>query len=91
MKRQFLILIAIAAFAIASTTNVFGQTGKSVKADVKFDFQIGERIYPAGEYLIERVSPQSNNILQIRSIGDANKKQIIVAGVANAGKRQRRN
>ena len=88
MKKQFLILIAIAAFAIVSTTNAFGQTGKTVKADVKFDFQIGERIYPAGEYLVERVSQQSDNILQIRSVGDANKKQIIVAGAANAGKRQ---
>ena len=88
MKRQFLILIAIAAFVIVSTPNAFVQTGKTVKADVKFDFQIGEGIYPAGEYVIERVSPQSDNILQIRSSGDANKKQIIVAGVANAGKRQ---
>ena len=76
MKRQFLILIAIAVFATALTTNAFGQTGKTVKANVKFDFQIGERIYPAGEYWIELIS---DNILLIRSAGDPNKKQILLA------------
>lgn len=88
MKRQFLMLIAIAAFATAFTTNAFGQAGKTVRANVKFDFQIGDRIYPAGEYRIESISRQSDNILQIRSVGDANKKQIIVANYSNAGKRQ---
>ncbi len=88
MKRQFLILIAIAAFATALTTNAFGQTGKAVKANVKFDFQIGERIYPAGEYRIESISRHSDNILLISSVGDANKKQIIVANHSSAGERQ---
>lgn len=88
MKRHHLILIAVAVFAIASTPNAFGQPGKAVKTGVKFDFRIGERIYPAGEYLIERLSAQSDNILQIRSVSDENKSQIIAAGIANAGKRQ---
>ncbi|MCA1638360.1 MAG: hypothetical protein LC768_08505 [Acidobacteria bacterium] len=88
MKRQFLILIAIAAFATTLTTNAFGQTGKTVKANVKFDFQIGERIYPAGENLIQSISRLNDNILQIRSVGNADKKQIILANHSNAGKRQ---
>jgi hypothetical protein len=88
MKRQFLILIAIAAFATALTTNTFGQTGKTVRANVKFDFQIGERIYPAGEYRIGSISRLNDNILQIRSVGDANKNHIIIANHSNAGKRQ---
>ena len=88
MKRQFLILIAIAAFATALTTNASGQTGKTVRANVKFDFQIGDRIYPAGEYRIESISFQNDNILQIRSVGDVNKNQIILANYSNAGKRQ---
>ena len=88
MKRQFLVLIAIAAFATALSTNAFGQTGKTVKANVQFDFQIGERMYPAGEYRIESISFQSDNVLQIRSVGDANKKQIFLANYSNAGKRR---
>jgi len=85
MKRQFLILIAIAALAAALPTNAFGQTGKTVKANVKFDFQIGERIYPAGEYRIESISRLNDNILQIRSVGDVNKNQMFVANYSIGG------
>ncbi len=87
MKRQFLILIAIAAFATALTTNAFGQTGNTVRANVKFDFQIDDRIYPAGEYWVESIS-QSNNLLRIRSVSDVNKQQFIVANHSKVGKRQ---
>jgi hypothetical protein len=79
MKRHFLVLIAIAAFATALTTNAFGQTGKAVRAKVAFDFQIGERIYPAGEYQIESIGYPSEYILQIRSLGDGNKNEFFFA------------
>lgn len=88
MKKQFLILFAIVTFAAALNVEAFGQTGRTVKADIKFNFQIGGRVYPAGAYLIESIGRQSDNILQVRSVGDADKKQIIVAGAINAGKRQ---
>jgi hypothetical protein len=88
MKRQFLLLFAIAVFATALTTNASGQTVKTVRANVKFDFQTGDRIYPAGEYQIQSISDQSDNILLIRSVRDANKNQIIFANHSNAGKRQ---
>jgi hypothetical protein len=88
MKKQFLILIAIAAFTVGLNTNAFGQAGKTADANVKFDFQIGDRLYPAGNYRIESISRQSDNILRIRSLGDANKNQIIVATLLNAGKGQ---
>ena len=88
MRRQFLILIAIAALGTGLATKALGQTGKTVRANVKFDFQIGAHIYPAGEYRIASISRQSDNILQIRSVVDANKNQLIIAGHSNAGKRQ---
>ncbi|MGI8838016.1 MAG: hypothetical protein ACR2H4_15455 [Pyrinomonadaceae bacterium] len=88
MKKQFLVLIAIAAFTTVLTTNAFGQAGKTADAHVKFDFQIGGRIYPAGNYRIESMSRQSDNILRIRSLGGANKSQIIVTTLSNAGKGQ---
>jgi len=88
MKRQFLILIAIVAFATTLTTNALGQTGKTVKANIKFDFHIGERVYPAGEYRIESIGSMSETILQIRSVGDTNKNDIIVANHSNEGERQ---
>lgn len=88
MKKQFLILIAIAAFTTFLTTNAYGQTGKTASANVTFDFQIGDRLYPAGNYRIESISRQSDNILRIRSLGGANKNQLIVTTLSNAGKGQ---
>ena len=88
MKRQFLILIAIAAFTTVLSTSAFGQAGKTANANVTFDFQIGDRFYPAGNYRIESISRQSDNILRIRSLGGANKNQLIVSTLANAGKAQ---
>jgi hypothetical protein len=88
MKRRFLILIATAAFVSALSTNALGQTDIAVKASVKFDFHIGERLYPAGEYRIESIGSMSGTILQIRSVGDTNHRQIIMANHSNPGKRQ---
>lgn len=87
MKRHFLLLVAMVVFATAFTTNVSGQTGKTVRANVKFDFQIGDRVYPAGEYRIESVG-QPENILRIISVGDVKKTQFILANHSNAGKTQ---
>lgn len=83
MKRQFLLLIAIAVLGTAFTTNASGQTGKTVRANVKFDFQIGDRIYPAGEYWIESTS-WHGNVLRIRNVSD-NKTAFFHANQSNAG------
>lgn len=88
MKRQFLILIAIAVFATTVTTHASGQTTKTTRSNVKFDFQIGDHAYPAGEYQIESISGVSDNILLIRSVGDPNNNCIIVANHSNAFKMQ---
>ena len=77
MKRQFLILIAIAAFATALTTNASGQTRKTTRTNVEFDFQIGDRIYPAGQYQIESISDQ-RHLLRISNVSNAKKTQIIL-------------
>lgn len=88
MKRHFLLLVAMVVFATAFTTNVSGQTEKAVRANVKFDFQIGDRVYPSGEYRIESVGRQPDNTLRIISVGDMNKTQFILANHSNAGKTQ---
>ena len=86
MKRQFLFLVAIAVFTTALATNASGQTGKTLRSNVEFDFQIGDRLYPAGAYRIELMS--GANVLLITSAGDTNKKQIILAGYSEGSKGQ---
>ena len=87
MKRQFLILIAIAAFATALTTNASGQTRKTTRTNVEFDFQIGDRIYPAGQYQIESISDQ-RHLLRISNVSNAKKTQIILANLQLATRTQ---
>ena len=88
MKRQFLILIAIAAFATALTTNASGQTRKTTRTNVEFDFQIGDRIYPAGQYQIESISDKGH-LLRISNVSNAKKTQIILANLQLATRTQR--
>ena len=85
MKRQFLFLIAVAIFASALTTNASGQSVKTVKVNVKFDFQIRDRTYPAGEYRIQSIGNQPDNILQIRSVSDSTKSQFIATNHSTTG------
>lgn len=88
MKRQFLLLIAIAVFAAAFTTSASGQSVKTVKVNVMFDFKIGDRTYPAGEYRIQSIGNQPDNILQIRSVSDAAKSQFIATNHSTSVIRQ---
>jgi hypothetical protein len=89
MKRQFLVLIAVAAFAAALTTTAFGQAGDTVKVNIKFDFQIAERQFPAGEYRIETMSRQSDNVLLIRSVSDMKNNWLFFANNSIGGKGKR--
>ena len=88
MKRQYQLLFAIAVFATALTINVSGQTARMATANVKFDFQIGDRVYPAGQYRIGLTSAQSDNILLISNVCDTNKSQIILVRSSTKGKSQ---
>ena len=87
MKRHLLILIAIVAFTTGFTANAFGQAGKAVKANITFDFQIRDRIYPAGEYRIE-LARGHDNILKITSLSGASKSGFILANQSNVGAKQ---
>ena len=85
MKRQFLLLIAIAVFATAFTTNASGQTGKTVRANVKFDFQIGDRLYPAGNIGLNQ-SPAEPTFCESESVKRREaKRNSIRANQSNAG------
>lgn len=84
MKKQILLLVAIAVLATAFSTDVSGQTGGNIKVNVKFNFQVGDHTYPAGEYWIKSTSRQPDNILLIISVKDGNKKRFIVANHATS-------
>jgi hypothetical protein len=79
MKKHLLILCAMAVFVTALATTTYAQTSKTLRVNVQFDFRIGDRIYPAGEYRIETLSSQADNVMVIRNVNDPDKTQIILA------------
>jgi hypothetical protein len=87
MKKQILNHLAIIVLlTAASATAVLAQ---SVKVDIKFDFRIGKKVYPAGEYILRQPSRTNDNVLQIGSAAEGKSKdQLIITTVSNAGKIQ---
>ena len=79
MKRPFLILFATAVFVTALAATTMGQTGETLRVNVKFDFRIGDRIYPAGEYRIESLSSAADNVIVIRNVNDRDSTRFIMA------------
>lgn len=88
MKKQFVILFAIAVLVTALTTTAVGQSSKTVRVNVKFDFRLGDHLLPAGEYGIESMSSQPDSLLVIRNLHDPNKAQVILARHLDAGKKR---
>lgn len=88
MKKFILLAIAIIAFLnVWATTNVSAQSGKAIKVNVEFDFQVRDKILPAGEYYIEAASRANDNAFFIRDV-DNGKSQVIMGSHLFAGKAQ---
>jgi hypothetical protein len=87
MKKQFLIFIAVIVSLSALAANAPAQRAKTVKADVNFDFQIGDKTYPAGEYLIESVN-NGGNALRMKGAGKGNNRLLIAGDLYTGGRLQ---
>lgn len=88
MKNHLLWIIAIIVLLNVWTAGeVSAQSLKAAKVKIGFDFQIGDKKYPAGDYIVESVSRTNDNLLQISNTNGKNKK-LIVANLSNAGKRE---
>lgn len=61
MKRRILKTFAtLGFFAALAVTSAHAQTSFVQTASIPFDFTAGDRKFPAGEYLVERINPQSD-------------------------------
>jgi hypothetical protein len=60
MKRITLNLLWLAAFTLSLTAAGYSQSAKlMLKAQVPFEFNVGEKVFPAGEYKVARVTPET--------------------------------
>ncbi|HEX8843955.1 MAG TPA: hypothetical protein VF791_04900 [Pyrinomonadaceae bacterium] len=72
MKKQALkavtMLISIIALAFMTAVATSAQSrGHSLKADIPFDFAVGDKMLPAGEYTVGKASTQDDSVISIRS------------------------
>jgi hypothetical protein len=81
----FNVIIAFILVGIIAAIAASAQTVKSVKTQIAFDFRVGDKIFPAGEYLFESVSRTSDNLLRIKNV-ETGESQLLIAGLVNAGK-----
>jgi stage III sporulation protein SpoIIIAA len=83
----FNVIIAFILVGIIAAIAASAQTVKSVKTQIAFDFRVGDKIFPAGEYLFESVSRTSDNLLRIKNV-ETGESQLLIAGLVNAGGRR---
>ena len=67
MKNLRSILFVLAAILIVPAVRA-QQNG--IKADIPFDFVVGDRAYPAGEYLLKSVLNDGVGIIRIENVQD---------------------
>ena len=87
MKRQALMILTTLSFLVMLTaTSVCAQTSTTLMANIPFEFVIGNRAFPAGEYTFRC---RFTNVIQIQSL-DRGESMFVLAGPAK-GKRKTRN
>ena len=88
MKKYLLMLIAGLIFLnVFEAQDVSAQSLKNIRAEVPFDFRIGDKLYPAGVYYLESISRLNGNLLQLRSF-ETKKQQLLATNETYAGERQ---
>lgn len=88
MKKYLLIwFVGIIFFNVSGAGEVSAQSSKSIDVEIEFDFRVGDKLYPAGDYRLESVGGPSDNVFRLRGANDENR-QLIVAQATSAAKRQ---
>jgi hypothetical protein len=93
MKRQAYTMIAmlvlVGSMAVAAQAQTNGRT--EMRASIPFEFNVGDKTMPAGEYTISQINPSSDHaVLQLRSKDGRNNAMIQmnnVIGKASEGTR----
>lgn len=84
MKKHFISIAALFSFVLVlSVASTFAQSVRSVRVNIPFEFQVGKKTLPAGDYrvaappatigvrtlLLSGINEHVNNFLSISSVG----------------------
>ncbi len=66
MKKQALTVLSMASlFVLLAVGSAYADPGSEVRADVPFDFIVGNKTHPAGSYAVEYTQPQGVFLIHI--------------------------
>lgn len=92
MKKQFVQICLLAGFFVGLMISVQAQVGMRYRAHIPFDFSVGNKTLPAGDYVIEMTNKSSKqNFLTIRETktGETKIVQVIPKGINAKSKTSR--
>ncbi len=66
MKKQALTVLSMASlFVLLAVGSAYADPGSEVRADVPYDFMVGNKTYPAGSYAVQYTDPQGVFLIHI--------------------------
>lgn len=87
MKKQLMSALLGLALMASMAASVFAQSGRRVTVHIPFDFVVAGRQMPAGDYIVRRVSKDSENALLIQSEDGRNAATVFTSASRREAKR----
>jgi hypothetical protein len=90
MRKQSLRIVVLFSFiAVLAVSSVQAQQGRELTARIPFSFVVGNERFPAGDYSLTRLNPQSDRAaVAIKSMDGRRSKVVLLIPVRAVGKTQ---
>lgn len=73
-NRLATITVLFTTLAFLTAVSTAAQTKRSMNIEIPFEFIVGEEVYDAGEYTLERLNPRNPSILMLKNSEGVGKK-----------------
>ncbi len=89
MKKQSLRIVVLFSFlALVTVSSARAQSGRELTASIPFAFVVGDKAFPAGEYSLTRLNPQSDKAAMAIKSADGRLSKIMLLTPVESGKTQ---
>jgi len=84
MSRWLPVAMALGSLVLMGTGSAYAQGAESVRAEIPFDFKVGEATLPAGEYRLRYDPSEAQGVLTVRS-ADGRHQAFVLTEAVDAG------
>lgn len=82
MTRWLPVAVALGSVVLMGTGRAYAQSAESVRAQIPFDFKVGNTTLPAGEYRLKYDPAESQGVLTVRSADGRHEAFVLTEAVA---------